>query len=423
MGDQGLRARRERAMGNSPLFYRQPVHLVRGEGIWLYDDAGRRYMDAYNNVPCVGHCHPRVVEALQRQAGTLNTHSRYLSEVVVEYCERLMALHGDPLSVLQMCCTGTEAVEVALKMARAFTGGQGIVCSNATYHGNSAEVFRMTVGPFEPDFRRVPFPEAYRPVREGASETELCDLYLAEIEAAIEAFAADGVPFAGMLFCSIFANEGLPDVPAGFMRKAAALVRDAGGVVIFDEVQAGFGRTGRWWGYEVMDCVPDIVAMGKPMGAGLPLSGVGARPDIAEAFHAKAFYFNTTAATPLQAAVGSAVLDVIEDEALLANVNAVGGYLKDRLAGLVGRIEGVGDVRGHGLFLGVDWVSDRETRKPDREGAAEIVERMKEKGYLISNAGRFRNVLKIRPPLVFAREHADALFEALVETLEEASGG
>ena len=423
MGDQGLRTRRERAMGNSPLFYRQPVHLVRGEGIWLYDDAGRRYMDAYNNVPCVGHCHPRVVEALQRQAGTLNTHSRYLSEVVVEYCERLMALHGDPLSVLQMCCTGTEAVEVALKMARAFTGGQGIVCSNATYHGNSAEVFRMTVGPFEPDFRRVPFPEAYRPIEEGASESELRDRYLAEIERAIEGFAADGVPFAGMLFCSIFANEGLPDVPAGFLRKAAALVRDAGGVVIFDEVQAGFGRTGRWWGYEVMDCVPDIVAMGKPMGAGLPLSGVGARPDIAEAFHAKAFYFNTTAATPLQAAVGSAVLDVIEDEALLANVNAVGGYLKDRLAGLVGGIEGVGDVRGHGLFLGVDWVADRETRKADREGAAEIVERMKEKGYLISNAGRFRNVLKIRPPLVFAREHADALFEALVETLEDASGG
>ena len=423
MGIEQLRTRRERAMGKSPLFYRQPVHLVRGEGIWLHDDAGRRYMDAYNNVPCVGHCHPRVVDALQRQAATLNTHSRYLSEVVVEYCERLMALHGDPLSVLQMCCTGTEAVEVALKMARAFTGGQGIVCSNATYHGNSAEVFRMTVGPFEPDFRRVPFPEAYRPIRAGASESELCDLYLGEIERAIAAFEADGVPLAGMLFCSIFANEGLPDVPPGFMPRAAALVRDAGGVVIFDEVQAGFGRTGRWWGYEVMDCVPDIVAMGKPMGAGLPLSGVGARPDIAAAFHQKSFYFNTTAATPLQAAVGGAVLDVIEDEGLLANGQAAGGYLKERLAGLVGRFEGVGDVRGHGLFLGIDWVSDPATRKPDREGAASIVERMKEKGYLISNAGQFRNVLKIRPPLVFGKEHADELFAALVETLEEVSGG
>ena len=422
MGIDQLKARRERAMGKSPLFYRQPVHLVRGEGVWLYDDTGRRYMDAYNNVPCVGHCHPRVVAALHGQAATLNTHSRYLSEVVVEYCERLMALHGDPLSVLQMCCTGTEAVEVALKMARSFTGGRGILCSNATYHGNSAEVFRMTVGPFEPDFRRVPFPEAYRPIKEGASEAELRDLYLGEIEKGIKAFAADGVPLAGMLFCSIFANEGLPDVPAGFMQQAAGLVRDAGGVVIFDEVQAGFGRTGRWWGYEVMDCVPDIVAMGKPMGAGLPLSGVGARPDIAEAFHRKSFYFNTTAATPLQAAVGGAVLDVIEDEELLANVTTVGGHLKDRLAGLADRFERVGDVRGHGLFLGIDWVEDRATAKPDREGAADIVEQMKEKGYLISNAGKYRNVLKIRPPLVFAREHADELFEALVETLEEVSG-
>ena len=423
MGVEELRTRRERAMGKSPLFYRQPVHLVRGEGVWLYDDQGRRYMDAYNNVPCVGHCHPRVVEALHGQAATLNTHSRYLSEVVVDYSERLMELHGDPLSMLQMCCTGTEAVEVALRMARLFTGGHGIVCSNATYHGNSTEVFRMTVGPFEPDFRRVPFPEAYRPIEEGASEAERCDLYLAEIERAIEGFEADGVPFAGMLFCSIFANEGLPNVPTGFMSKAAALVRGAGGVVIFDEVQAGFGRTGRWWGYEVMDCVPDIVAMGKPMGAGLPLSGVGARADIANHFHANAFYFNTTAATPLQAAVGSAVLDVIEEEQLLANVSAVGGHLKDRLAGLVDRIEGVGDVRGHGLFLGIDWVADRATGKPDREGAADIVERMKEKGYLISNAGRFRNVLKIRPPLVFGREHADELFGALAETLEEESVG
>ena len=161
--------------------------------------------------------------------------------------------------------------------------------------------------------------------------------------------------------------KGLPDVPSGFMARAAALVRDAGGVVIFDEVQAGFGRTGRWWGYEVMDCVPDIVAMGKPMGAGLPLSGVGARADIAKTFHEKGFYFNTTAATPLQAAVGGAVLDVIEEQQLLANVAAVGGYLKNRLTGLADRFEGVGDVRGHGLFLGIDWVQDRDTRKPDRE--------------------------------------------------------
>ena len=414
--------RRRRAMGAAPLFYKEPVHIVRGEGIWLYDDAGRRYMDCYNNVPCVGHCHPHVVEAMRNQAATLNTHSRYLSTLVMAYAERLMALHAEPLSVLQMGCSGTEAIEVALKMARAFTGGQGIICSNATYHGNSHEVFRMTVGPFEPDFKRVPFPDSYRPIEEGLSDAELCQRYLAEVQAAIDAFAADGVPLAGMLFCSLFANEGLPNIPAGYMAQAAALVRAAGGVVILDEVQAGFCRTGRWWGYEVTDCVPDIVAMGKPMGAGYPLSGVGTRPDIAEAFHAKSFYFNTTAATPLQAAVGGAVLDVIEQQNVRLNVRDVGDHLQGKLAKLQGQFDAVGDVRGHGLFMGVDWVKDKGSREPDRQGAADIVERMKQKGYLISNAGQHGNVLKIRPPLVFERPHADELVAVLTETMGECGG-
>jgi len=407
-------------MGKAPVFYRKPVHIVRGEGIWLYDDEGKQYMDAYNNVPCVGHCHPHVVDTMHRQASILNTHSRYLSEVVMDYSERLMALHAEPLSVLQMSCTGTEAVEVAIKMARLFTGGQGIICSNATYHGNSHETFRMTAGPFEPEFRRIPFPEKYRPIKEGISGAELCELYLDEIKGAIDAFAAAGVPLAGMLFCSIFANEGLPDVPTGFMEKAAALVRKAGGVVIFDEVQAGFCRTGQWWGYEVMNCVPDIVAMGKPMGAGYPVSGVGARSEIASEFHGKSFYFNTMAATPLQAAVAGAVLDVIEQEDLLGNVNKVGSYLKDEISKFTSRFEKVGDVRGHGLFIGIDWVKDRESREPDRHGAAEFVERMKEKGFLISNAGQHRNVLKIRPPLIFEKQHADQLLTVLAETMEEA---
>lgn len=419
MSIEQLVKRRRAAMGNAPIFYRNPVHLVRGEGIWLYDDTGKRYMDCYNNVPCVGHCHPHVVDAMHRQAATHNTHSRYLSETVIAYSERLMALHGDPLSVLQMCCTGTEALEVAVSMARLYTGGQGIICSNATYHGNSHEIFRMTIGPFEPDFRRVPFPETYRPIEAGLSGAALRARYLREIESAVAAFAADGVPLAGMLFCPIFANEGLPDVPAGFMERAAALVRDAGGVVIFDEVQAGFGRTGRWWGYEVMNCVPDIVAMGKPMGAGYPVSGVGARPEIADAFHSKSFYFNTMAATPLQAAVADAVLDVIEEEDLLANVNSVGGYLTRECATLVERFEKAGDVRGHGLFIGIDWVESSASRVPDRRGAAEFVERMKEKGCLISNAGQHGNVLKIRPPLVFRRAHADELLGVLTETMEE----
>ena len=419
MDHKDLLERRALSMGSSPIFYKEPVHLVRGEGIWLYDDAGNKYMDCYNNVPCVGHCHPHVIEALSKQAGQLNTHSRYLSKVVVDYSERLMSLHADPLSVLQMGCSGTEAIEVALKMARLATGGKGIICSNATYHGNSHETIRMTIGPFEPDFKRIPYPEKFRPLKGGLTESELCDVYLDEVKRAISEFAESNIPLAGMLFCSIFANEGLPDVPSGFMQKAAKLIRGAGGVVILDEVQAGFCRTGSWWGYEVNECVPDIVAMGKPMGSGYPLSGVGTSPEIAKIFHEKSYYFNTTASTPLQAAVGNAVIDVIEAEDLIGNVISVGNYLKDKVKGFIKKYDMVGDVRGLGLFIGIECVEGKGDKEPNNKLAVEFVEKMKQKGFLISNAGQFRNVLKIRPPLVFEKEHADSLCEALEEIFEE----
>ena len=419
MTNKELLERRKLSMGFSPLFYKEPIHLVKGEGIWLYDDSNNKYMDCYNNVPCVGHCHPHVIESLSKQAGQLNTHSRYISKVVVDYSERLMNLHTNPLSVLQMGCSGTEAIEIAIKMARLATGGKGIICSNATYHGNSHETVRMTIGPFEPDFKRVPFPEKFRPLKEGLSENELCALYLEEIKRAINEFSEANIPLAGMLFCSIFANEGLPSIPEGFLPKAAKLIRDAGGLVILDEVQAGFCRTGSWWGYEVNDCVPDIVAMGKPMGSGYPISGVGTNEEIAKTFHSKSYYFNTTASTPLQAAVGNAVLDVIEEENLKENVNSVGEYLKDKVSSFVDKFDKVGDVRGQGLFIGIECIEGNGNSEPNKELAVEFVERMKQKGFLISNAGQFRNVLKIRPPLVFQKEHADSLYEVLEETLDE----
>ena len=419
MTNKELLERRKLSMGFSPLFYKEPIHLVKGEGIWLYDDSNNKYMDCYNNVPCVGHCHPHVIESLSKQAGQLNTHSRYISKVVVDYSERLMNLHTNPLSVLQMGCSGTEAIEIAIKMARLASGGKGIICSNATYHGNSHETIRMTIGPFEPDFKRVPFPEKFRPLKEGLSENELCDLYLEEIKRAINEFSEANIPLAGMLFCSIFANEGLPSIPEGFLPKAAKLIRDAGGLVILDEVQAGFCRTGSWWGYEVNDCVPDIVAMGKPMGSGYPISGVGTNEEIAKSFHSKSYYFNTTASTPLQAAVGNAVLDVIEEENLKENVNSVGEYLKDKVSSFVDKFDKVGDVRGQGLFIGIECIEGNGNSEPNKELAVEFVERMKQKGFLISNAGQFRNVLKIRPPLVFQKEHADSLYEVLEETLDE----
>ncbi len=408
-------------MGDSPLFYKEPINLESGEGVWLYDKSGKKYLDVYNNVPVAGHCHPRIIASLTDQASELNVHSRYVSDVVVNYSEKLISLHSDNLSKLQMACSGTEAVEIAIKMARIYTGGQGIICSNATYHGNSHETFRMTIGPFEPEFRRVTYPESYRPIKEGLLEEDLCALYIKEVEKQIEGFNQDGIKFAGLIFCSIFANEGLPDFPKDYLSKVSKLVRDSGGVVILDEVQAGFGRTGTWWGYELSNVSPDIAVMGKPMGSGLPVSGVVTTEEISDSFHEKAFYFNTTAATPLQAAVGGTVIDIIQDEGLIENAEKIGGYLKAELLKIKDDFDYLGDIRGPGLFIGLDIVDNKEDKNPDREKAIEIVEILKGKGVLISNAGQYRNVLKLRPPLVFDSSHADFLLEELRASFKEVS--
>ena len=408
-------------MGDSPLFYKEPINLESGEGVWLYDKSGKKYLDVYNNVPVAGHCHPRIIASLTDQASKLNVHSRYVSDVVVDYSEKLISLHSGNLSKLQMACSGTEAVEIAIKMARIHTAGQGIICSNATYHGNSHETFRMTIGPFEPEFRRVTYPESYRPIKEGLSEAELCALYIKEVEKQIEGFSQDGIKFAGLIFCSIFANEGLPDFPKDYLSKVSKLVRDSGGVLILDEVQAGFGRTGTWWGYELSNVSPDIAVMGKPMGSGLPVSGVVTTEEISDSFHEKAFYFNTTAATPLQAAVGGTVIDIIQDEGLIENAEKIGGYLKGELLKIKDNFDYLGDIRGPGLFIGLDIVDNKENKNPDKEKAVEIVEILKSKGILISNAGQYRNVLKLRPPLVFDSNHADLLLEGLGASFKEVS--
>jgi len=411
--------KRTQFMGESPLFYKEPIYLEKGEGVWLYDKAGKKYLDVYNNVPVAGHCHPRIIASLTDQASKLNVHSRYISDVVVDYSEKLVSLHSDNLSKLQMACSGTEAVEIAIKMARIHTGGQGIICSNATYHGNSHETFRMTIGPFEPEFRRVTYPESYRPIKEGLSQEELCTLYLKEVEKQIEGFSQDGIKFAGLIFCSLFANEGLPDFPKDYLTKVSKLVRDSGGVLILDEVQAGFGRTGTWWGYQLSNVSPDIAVMGKPMGSGLPVSGVIATEEISNTFHEKAFYFNTTAATPLQAAVAGTVIDIIQDEGLIENAEKIGGYLKTELLKIKDNFDCLGDVRGPGLFIGLDIVDNKEDKNPDREKAIEIVEILKNKGVLISNAGQYRNVLKLRPPLVFDLDNANLLLETLNQVFRE----
>jgi 4-aminobutyrate aminotransferase-like enzyme len=424
-----LAARRDRAFGaGSPLFYNTPLHIVRGEGVYLFDADGRRYIDMYNNVPCVGHANPHVVEAMARQQGTLNVHSRYLHEGIVAFAERLAALHGPQIESVIFSCSGTEANEVALRMARLATGKSGVICTNATYHGNSAAIGKLTrIGEIsnapansnKGDVRAIPFPEKLRPLVPGVGEADLTEAYLDRLRGAIRSLEDDGTGLAGLIVCSIFANEGLPDVPRNFMARAAEIVRAAGGLLIADEVQAGYCRTGHWWGYDVTGFTPDIVVTGKPMGNGLPLAATAASRALVESFRAATRYFNTFASSPLQAAVGMAVIDVIEREGLAANVAAVGEFLKAALAERKARFASIADVRGHGLFVGVEITKTDAARSPDSDKAIEIINRLKDKGFLSSNAGAFRNVVKIRPPLVFAQSHAEEFLVAFDATMAE----
>ena len=427
MSSTTLAARRDRAFGaGAPLFYNTPLHIVRGEGVELFDPEGRRYVDMYNNVPCVGHANSHVAEAMARQQSTLNVHSRYLHEGIVAFAERLTALHGPEIESVIFSCSGTEANEVALRMARMATGKSGIVCTNATYHGNSEAVGKMTrIGTGQNavgDVRAIPFPEMLRPLVPGAGEGELREAYLDRLRQAIRGLEEDGTGFAGLIVCSIFANEGLPDVPSGFMARAAEIVREAGGLVIADEVQAGYCRSGQWWGYDVLGFKPDIVVTGKPMGNGLPLAATAASRTLVEGFRAATRYFNTFASSPLQAAVGMAVIDVIERDRLAENVATVGTFLKAALAERKGRFASIADVRGHGLFIGVEIARTDAAREPDMDKAVDIINRLKDRGFLTSNAGAYRNVVKIRPPLVFKQSHAEEFLVAFDATMADVDG-
>ncbi len=422
-----LITRRDRALGTgAQLFYRTPLEIVRGDGVYLYDADGRRYVDMYNNVPCVGHGNPAIAEAMARQQATLNVHSRYLHEGIIEFAERLTTLHEHAIESVVFSCSGTEANEVALRMARIATGKRGIVCTNATYHGNSEAVGILTRTredqPAAGAVRAMPFPELYRPLLANVSETALADAYLDRLRQEIDHLEANGAGFAALIVCSIFANEGLPEVPRGFMRRATEMVHAAGGLVIADEVQAGYCRTGRWWGYQVTDFAPDIVVTGKPMGNGLPLAATAASKSLVDQFRRATHYFNTFASSPLQAAVGMAVLDFIEAEGLRENAANVGTALKQALLQRKSHCAAIGDIRGEGLFVGIEMVKDHDSRAPDRDCAVELVNRLKDKGFLTSNAGAFNNIVKIRPPLVFQQQNADEFLAAFDATLAELNG-
>ncbi|ABC23804.1 aspartate aminotransferase family protein [Rhodospirillum rubrum] len=418
---QRLLAKRKALFGAaSVLFYDKPLELVRAEGCWLFDEAGERYLDVYNNVPSVGHCHPHVVAAVADQLAKINTHTRYLNEAIHRYAERLVATLPPSLSNITFTCTGSESNDLALRLASHYSGGRGVIVTETAYHGNTAAVTEVSPSSardhaLAPHVRVVRAPDSYRVAPEA-----LAARFAGDVAAAIADLADHGITLSALLVDSIFSSDGVYADPAGFLAEAVAVVHRHGGLFIADEVQPGFGRTGSaLWGFQRHGVTPDIVTMGKPMGNGLPMGGVATRPEILDAFCAEVGYFNTFGGSPAAGAAGSAVLDVIEGEGLMANAEAVGAYLRESLGALAKRFPVIGDVRGAGLFDAVELVSDPEAKTPSPELASAIINGLRQRHVLIGAAGPFGNILKVRPPLCFTRDQVDILGAALEEVLTE----
>jgi 4-aminobutyrate aminotransferase-like enzyme len=398
---ESLIADRTRMLGPAyRLFYERPVHLVRGQGSHLFDADGVRYLDAYNNVVSVGHCHPHVVSAATRQLQTLNTHTRYLHEAIVEYSRRLLATMPAAVDQVMYACTGSEANDLALRVAQAYTGSRGVIVTSDAYHGNTEAVTAIsptlggatTVGPH---------------VRTVSAQS-------LDVAAAIDDLQNSGYGVSCLIVDTIFASDGIfPDPTA--LAPAVAAVREAGGVFIADEVQPGFGRTGEaMWGFARHGVVPDLVTMGKPMANGLPVAAMAARSGVLETFARGVPYFNTFGGNPVSMAAAAAVLDVIEDERLLDNSARVGTALRTEIARIGADQPRIGEVRGCGLYVGVEVVAaDARSTKgladgsPDRAGAHDLVNAMRDRRVLISVCGSDGNVLKVRPPLVFTMSDVD----------------
>jgi 4-aminobutyrate aminotransferase-like enzyme len=416
---QVLLERRARVLGPAyRLFYDTPLHPVRGEGVWLYDADGQRYLDAYNNVASVGHCHPHVVEAIARQAGVLNTHTRYLHEGVLDYAERLLATLPAELAHAMFTCTGSEANDLAMRIARAHTKAEGLIVTRFAYHGVTASIAEASpsLGRFVQlgdAVRTVPAPDSYRTAPDDLGRT-----FADGVREAIANLKAHGMRPAALMVDTVFSSDGIFTDPSGFMAEAVDAVREAGGLFIADEVQPGLGRTGdAFWGFQRHGVVPDIVTVGKPLGAGHPMAGLAVRPEVLAAFGRECRYFNTFGGNPVSMAAGMAVLDVIEREGLMANAQRVGGYLRAQIAKLAERHALIGDVRGAGLFVGVELVTDRRTRMPATAETARVVNGLRERQVLLSATGEYANTLKIRPPLVFSEANADLLVETLDRVL------
>jgi 4-aminobutyrate aminotransferase-like enzyme len=401
------------------LMYERPLHIVRGEGVWLIDPDGRRYLDVYNNVASLGHCHPAVTEAICAQARTLATNTRYLHDTILELAERLLATVPETaLAHLMLTCTGSEANDLAYRIAQVRTGGTGVVVTETAYHG-----FTDAVAKFSPSLgatvdlgahvRLVPAPRRYH-----AGDDDVGARFTRDVEAALADLRRHGIKPAALIVDSMFTSDGILPDPAGFLKGAVDAVKRAGGLFVADEVQPGFGRTGEhMWGFQRHGVIPDIVTLGKPMGNGQPVAGLLATADALAPFGQNSRYFNTFGGNTVSCAAALAVLDTIEREDLVRHAARVGKILRDGVAELAQRHEAIGDVRGAGMFVGVELVTDRASRAPARELTTRVVNRMRDKGVLLSACAMGHNVLKIRPPLVLSAEQAGMVIDVLDEAL------
>lgn len=412
--------RRNRTIGPySPLFYSEPLQFVSAKGVWFTEASGERYLDGYNNVPHVGHCNDRVVAALAEQAATLNVHTRYLNERVVDYSEQLLATFDTVLDRVFFGNSGSEANELAIRISRQLTGNTGMIVSDYSYHGTTITLAGLTTGlktatPLDPNVRPLRIPDLDRDPR---PEAEVLAETLAELDAAIASLQEAGFGVAACLFDPLFSTEGMPRVPEGLLRGIAARVQAAGGMVIADEVQSGFGRTGtHMWGHQYAGLTPDLVTMGKPMGNGHPMSAVVTSEAVLDAFGSTNEFFNTFAGNPVSAAVGEAVLVEMAEEGLMARAQSLGAVAAERFQGFADRYDFVRSAKGVGMFLGLDFAIDGE---PAPQLAKQVVEAMKARKVLISRIGRDESVLKVRPPLAFGEAELPVLLDTLSEVLAE----
>jgi 4-aminobutyrate aminotransferase-like enzyme/Ser/Thr protein kinase RdoA (MazF antagonist) len=420
---QIVAARKASLLPNLSISYSDPIKFVRGQGAWLIDDRGRAYLDCFNNVCHLGHAHPEVVGAIARQAATLNTNTRYLHDLIVDYTERLTATLPSHLSVAAFACSGSEANSLMLRMARAHTGRNEAIVLDWGYHGTTPELIELSAYKYKRKGGRgraahvfeAVIPDSYRAPSEWPVE-EHAERFAASVAEQIAAMAKSGRAPGLFLAESIPSVAGQVFLPDGYLERVYAMVRAAGGVCVADEVQVGFGRVGsHWWAFETQGVVPDIVTMGKPIGNGHPMAALVTTREIADSFNNGMEYFNTFGGNPVSCAAGLAVLDVIERDRLRENASEVGSYLIQRFKELQDRFEVIGDVRGLGLFLGIELVEDRRMKIPATALARRVNDEARKLGILIGTEGPHDNVLKLRPPMIFSRANADYLFEVLDE--------